>query len=83
MILGYGIIAVPTGIVSAEYVRSSNKADKENEANEQKNSSKTHEGVKDEVYPEVDLNTQCCSNCQSENHKDDARFCRVCGTNLY
>tara|TARA_R110002012_G_scaffold192618_1_gene360264 strand:- start:1212 stop:2090 length:879 start_codon:yes stop_codon:yes gene_type:complete len=74
MILGYGIIAVPTGIVSAEYVKSSNKKDKEDEKNK---------GVITEQYPEVHLNTQRCKNCHEEYHKDDARFCRICGTPLH
>lgn len=67
MILGYGIIAVPTGIVSAEYVKSSNKRDKEI-ADSQK---------------ELHLNTQICSNCNEENHRDHAKHCHNCGQNLH
>jgi len=76
MILGYGIIAVPTGIVSAEYVKSSNKADKEKEHSNAKN------GIITEKYPNVTLNTQRCSNCHEEYHDDDAHFCKICGTAL-
>ncbi|QXP58252.1 ion transporter [Olleya sp. HaHaR_3_96] len=68
MILGYGIIAVPTGIVSAEYSRSMKKSDDEKTGIPQKN---------------LNLNTQRCSNCHEEYHDDDARFCKVCGNNLY
>jgi voltage-gated potassium channel len=76
MILGYGIIAVPTGIVSAEYVKNSNKKDKEDE-------DKKNKGIITERYPDVQLNTQRCKNCHEEYHKDDARFCRICGTALH
>ncbi|PKG52404.1 MULTISPECIES: ion transporter [Olleya] len=69
MILGYGIIAVPTGIVSAEYSRSMKKSDDE----------KTQQPPQ----KKLNLNTQRCSNCHEEYHDDDARFCKVCGTNLY
>lgn len=63
MILGYGIIAVPTGIVSAEYTNQKNK--KEN-------------------LPDVpvNLNTQSCHNCLSENHRNDADYCYHCGQKL-
>jgi voltage-gated potassium channel len=64
MILGYGIIAVPTGIVSAEYTA--------------QNKSLTPQ-KKDKIH----LNTQSCSNCSAENHKDSAQFCYNCGHNLF
>ena len=54
MILGYGIIAVPTGIVSAELA---NKARNSNDKNP-------------------------CSNCGTEDHRDNAKFCYHCGNNL-
>lgn len=54
MIMGYGIIAVPTGIVTAElaYARG---------------------GVK---------RTLVCSECSSEDHSPDARYCKDCGAKL-
>lgn len=64
MILGYGIIAVPTGIVSAEYT----------------NQNKTKTPVKDD---KIQLNSQCCSNCLNESHRDDAEFCFKCGCKLH
>lgn len=57
MILGYGIIAIPTGIVSAEYVNIENQKP-------------------------IDLNTQSCTNCTAEHHKDKAEFCYECGHKL-
>jgi len=67
MILGYGIIAVPTGIVSAEYTMQRKSEDEEDE---------------DEDIS-VDLNSKSCLNCSSANHKDDAEFCYHCGQELH
>ena len=55
MILGYGIIAIPTGIVSSEMTKN---------------------------ITVLDSNTQSCSNCASENHKDKAEYCYNCGSDL-
>jgi len=57
MILGYGIIAIPTGIVTAEY-------------------------SKQIPQNKVHLNTQTCSNCSADNHKDGAKYCYKCGEEL-
>ncbi len=64
MIMGYGIIAVPTGIVSAEYTKSMGKQD-----------------VLGKDY--VHVNTQACINCGAEKHRDDAKFCHICGEELH
>lgn len=64
MILGYGIIAVPTGIVSVEFA----KHEEDTEPGE--------EGAW------VHINTQSCSNCSVEGHRDDAKFCYECGEPL-
>ncbi|MBD0832694.1 ion transporter [Aestuariibaculum sediminum] len=66
MVLGYGIIAVPTGIVSAEYTNQNKKDKKEGET----------------IKPSVHLNTQVCVNCSTEKHRDDADFCYHCGHKL-
>jgi voltage-gated potassium channel len=66
MILGYGIIAVPTGIVSAEYT----------------NQSKPKDDKKPEPNNLVHVNTQCCVNCLEEKHQDNAEFCFKCGCKL-
>jgi len=55
MILGYAVIAVPTGIVSSEMT---------------KNDKKIH------------LNTQSCTHCTANNHRDDADFCYECGNKI-
>ena len=56
MILGYGIIAIPTGIVSAEMTK--------------------------DKASNVNLNTNSCENCSSDNHRDDAKHCYKCGEEL-
>ena len=71
MILGYGIIAVPTGIVSAEYTK----------ANDTKKGELTDEEL--EQLKTVRYNTQSCENCLTENHKDGSKFCYKCGHELY
>ncbi|WP_296313860.1 ion transporter [Winogradskyella sp. UBA3174] len=78
MILGYGIIAVPTGIVSAEYVRSSQKADKENEDLKNENLNKQ---VDSNIA--IHLNSQHCDNCNVSNHRDNSDFCYNCGHQLH
>ncbi len=59
MILGYGIIAVPTGIVTSEF---------------------TKQGLDEK--PEIHLNTQACTSCAKEGHRDDATHCYNCGSEL-
>ena len=66
MIMGYGIIAVPTGIVSAEYTKAAADDDVNN--------------ISDEEH--VNLNTQSCVNCLTETHQDGAEFCHKCGCEL-
>lgn len=71
MILGYGIIAVPTGIVSAEYTKATSGDQKK---------------ISDEEYKHMknlQLNTQCCVNCLSETHQDGAEYCHKCGCKLH
>lgn len=81
MILGYGIIAVPTGIVSAEYAKTSRKADKQKEA--LMHSSNNHNAQDDNNDSAVDLNSQHCPNCGTSNHKDNSEFCYKCGYKLH
>ncbi len=64
MLLGYGIIAVPTGIVTVEM-------------------GKQTPGKKDlgnEHF--VHVNTQACTTCSKEGHRDDAQYCYNCGSEL-
>ncbi|MFC0604514.1 ion transporter [Winogradskyella pulchriflava] len=72
MILGYGIIAVPTGIVSAEYTKATGSNSKAKISNEEQ-----------EQLKSVRLNTQCCANCMAQKHQDGAEFCHKCGCPLH
>ena len=53
MIIGYATIAVPTGIISAEYSIMKDK-----------------------------FNDTICPECANEDHEDDAKFCKICGSVL-
>ncbi len=66
MIVGYGIIAVPTGIVSAEFVKqkSKKKSMKENSSNKIR---------KEDIV---------CPVCNTQNHKKSAAFCYNCGAKI-
>ncbi|MBC2845463.1 ion transporter [Winogradskyella flava] len=73
MILGYGIIAVPTGIVSAEYTKAS-----ENETGKRLITDEEVEQLKTVIR-----NTQSCENCLAEKHPDHSHFCHKCGHELH
>lgn len=66
MILGYGIIAVPTGIVTVEFSKANKKE-------------KSPDSIPTNY---VHVNTQCCPNCSREGHRDDATHCYNCGYQL-
>lgn len=72
MILGYGIIAVPTGIVSAEYAKSSLKSDENSNITASNTSEK-----------KLHLNSQCCINCLNTTHQDGAEYCHNCGHKMH
>jgi voltage-gated potassium channel len=63
MLLGYGIIAVPTGIVTVEMGKQAGGKEPD-----------------DKNY--VHVNTQVCSTCSKEGHRDDAEYCYNCGSEL-
>lgn len=72
MIMGYGIIAVPTGIISSEYSAQSQKDDKAEDQADHKSKP-----------AEIQMNSQSCYNCNATNHKDEAEFCYNCGHKLH
>ncbi|MCB0478777.1 MAG: ion transporter [Crocinitomicaceae bacterium] len=55
MVLGYAIIAIPTGIITGEVIKSTDTSN---------------------------INTQVCINCQHDKHDTDAKYCKMCGTEL-
>ncbi|TXD85144.1 ion transporter [Subsaximicrobium wynnwilliamsii] len=72
MIMGYGIIAVPTGIVSAEYSAQNKKDGKAEEQADHKSKP-----------AEIQMNSQSCFNCNATEHKDKAEYCYKCGHRLH
>tara|TARA_B100001750_G_scaffold231123_1_gene228546 strand:- start:354921 stop:355769 length:849 start_codon:yes stop_codon:yes gene_type:complete len=64
MLVGYGVIAVPTGIVTVELGKQG-KGDKAAGGNHF-----------------VHVNTQACTVCAKEGHRDDATHCYNCGSKL-
>lgn len=71
MVLGYGIIAVPTGIVSAEFAAGYSK---EGEKKDKNATASNNHGMH--------LNTQNCPYCSIDGHRDDSRHCYNCGNIL-
>ena len=67
MVTGYGIIAVPTGIVGVEIAKEVGKSLKE-------------EKQKNEAHNR--LNGTVCAHCNVEGHRDDAEYCYHCGHEL-
>jgi voltage-gated potassium channel len=74
MILGYSIIAVPTGIVSAEVVAARRDAVLETDVDARRDVA-ADVGAADGERPAA-----TCGRCAATRHASDARFCRVCGT---
>ncbi len=94
MILGYGIIAVPTGIVSSEMTKA--EAINTNTQSCPNCSAENHRDDAEFCYEcgyklnfdkqikknKLAYNTQSCPNCAAEEHDDDAAFCKECGFKL-
>ena len=66
MLLGYGVIAVPTGMVTVEFGKRS----------------RALKTGADNVEKFVHVNTQACPSCSKEGHRDDASHCYNCGSLL-
>ncbi|MCR6640023.1 MAG: ion transporter [Sporocytophaga sp.] len=67
MVIGYGIIAVPTGIVGVEIAKGAGNSNKK-----EKRKHKEHNR----------LNGIVCAHCNKEGHRDDSEYCYCCGHNL-
>lgn len=71
MIIGYGIIAVPTGIVTAELTRAASQG------------GAVLPATPAQTRPEAQTHTSVtCGGCGEAEHAPDARFCRRCGARL-
>ncbi len=74
MILGYAVIAVPTGIVTTELVRAEDRR-----AAEARSAERGRPGV---GAPVGSADARVCPACGAEGHAADASFCRRCGAAL-
>ncbi len=73
MLLGYSIIAVPTGIVTAEVSKGTSAIMGHEEANSRNRSEVARKRSKEQVY---------CYNCGYQNTDPSALYCSRCGTEL-
>lgn len=69
MIIGYAVIAVPTGIVSAEVALQGGRDDKDDISEEDHKTS-------------VLRSERVCAVCSAVGHKDSAKYCYACGEEL-
>jgi voltage-gated potassium channel len=74
MIVGYAIIAVPTGVVGAE-VYGAIAENKATNGYKISNKKKPHKTIEAPDY----CDTTTCSACTHEGHRKDARYCFHCG----
>lgn len=89
MLLGWGVLAVPTGIVSAEMVRGGHEDDFARRMAGQGSGPAGPAGSADDPdarqprQPNVTASTgQPCPSCGAVAHEVDAHFCRRCGVPL-
>ena len=66
MLLGYSVIAVPTGIISADIISNDKKSNKKN----------THDN--EEQLKQI----RSCPNCGWQTEDQDADYCKRCGTEM-
>lgn len=74
MITGYGVIAVPTGIVTTELVRAEDRRAAEARSADRGRASGGAAAATDDSL--------VCPECGAVGHAADARFCRRCGADL-
>ncbi len=76
MVLGYAIIAVPTGIVSVELAQAQEEVKEELKV---EMSEITHAIENISMKPSVPKSEILCSNCEHSGHDIDAEYCKYCG----
>lgn len=70
MLLGYAIIAVPTGIISSEIIFES----------KEERMGATKKKIEQDV---PDIKYVICRFCNEEDHHEDAKYCKTCGESLF
>ena len=81
MVLGYSIIAVPTGIVVAENISEHREA-KANREELEAQWSDADENEPGQPEPAQDTPVKYCSHCGSRDDDPLAKYCKFCGTRL-
>lgn len=87
MVLGYGVLAVPTGIVSAEIATQvTHKSDEDEFEEEERELKQELANEKHKNQPTQPQKTKSiieeCSHCGAEHHTELASFCYKCGNEL-
>ena len=85
MVLGYGIIAVPTGIVTLELDRASREQARAEQATRQeatRDPATRDPATRTESSPPPTIRGRECARCGAIGHDADAAFCRRCGARL-
>ncbi len=83
MVLGYGVLAVPTGIVSAEIATQVTHKSDEEEFEEEKELKENLENEKiNNAQNQKESIIEQCSNCGAEKHTELASYCYKCGNEL-
>ena len=85
MVVGYGIIAVPTGIVSVELAQASRDLEAQNARDASAAAeARAVQAEEDAVAPVPARATirRVCGDCHLDLHDPDAHFCKRCGTLL-
>lgn len=76
MVLGYAILAVPTGIVSVELAQAQEEVKEELKV-EMHEITEAIESIN--IKPPVAKSDVLCSNCEHSGHDVDAEYCKYCG----
>ncbi len=77
MLLGWGTLAVPTGILTAEITRRGLQDEPDGEVD-----GPMSRGLRAAVAPLSTQRNPSCPHCDAAGHAADARYCRCCGTAL-
>ena len=80
MLLGYSIIAVPTGIVVGETVREYRKDDNQQEKVDVPEEFNEYDD--NTLVQQSDIESRYCTHCGHTETDPAARYCRYCGTIL-
>ena len=83
MLLGYSIIAVPSGIVAGETIREGKKRDEEKQRLlEQSTGDDDDEADVLSTFETEEIEIKRCPHCGHEEDNADAKYCIQCGTRL-